>query len=125
MTRSISSKEIVRATQTIDAEGQILGRLATQVAALLMGKGKVKNVPYLDMGDIVVVKNAAKIKVTGNKMEQELYYKVTRRPGHLKSQTMRQVMSHNPKRVVEDAVWGMLPKTKLGKRMITRLKVQP
>lgn len=124
-TRSISSKEIVRLKHELDAQGEILGRLATKVAGLLMGKGKVSKVPYLDQGDFVTIKNASKVAFTGtSKGTQKLYYVSTRRQGHLRSRTLDQMLKRDPKKVIESAVKGMLPKTKQGARMITRLKVE-
>jgi large subunit ribosomal protein L13 len=124
-TRSISSKEIAREKHTIDASGQILGRLATSVARLLMGKDKVNDVSYLDMGDFVTITNASKVVVTGKKVDQKVYYMPTRRQGKLRFRTYRQQMDKDPRKIIEHAVKGMLPKNKLGKRMITRLEVKP
>ena len=124
-TRSVSSKEIVREKHELDAEDEILGRFSTKVARLLMGKDKVSNVPYLDQGDFVTVKNASKVVVTGKKAEQKKYYIPTQRQGKLRFRTYKQQMQKNPKRIVEIAVKGMLPKTKLGARMIARLTVKP
>jgi len=123
-TRSISSKEIKREKHELNAEGEILGRLATRAARLLMGKDKVSNVPYLDQGDFVIINNASKVLVTGKKQEQKKYYIPTQRQGKLRFRTYNQQMQKDPRRIIERAVWGMLPKTKQGRRMITRLKVE-
>ena len=123
-TRAVSSKEIVREKHELDAEGEILGRFSTKIARLLMGKDKVSNVPYLDQGDFVRVLNASKVVVTGKKAEQKKYYIPTRRQGKLRFRTYEQQMQRDPKRIIRIAVKGMLPKTKLGARMIARLKVE-
>lgn len=122
-TASLSAKQIQRQTHTIDANGKVLGRLSTEIARLLMGKQKSEFVNYLDMGDFVVVTNAAKIKVTGKKMEQKVYTRHSGYPGGLKQETLGKMMDKKTEKVIEHAVKGMLPKNKLGSRMIRRLKV--
>ncbi|MFH1896237.1 MAG: 50S ribosomal protein L13 [bacterium] len=124
-TRAVSSKEIQRERHELDAQGEILGRLATKAARLLMGKDKTSNVPYLDQGDFVKIVNASCVVVTGRKEEQKRYYIPTQRQGKLRFRTYKQQMQRDPKKIIESAVKGMLPKTKLGARMITRLEIKP
>lgn len=124
-TNVLSAKNIKREWHLIDARDKILGRLATEVATILMGKNKVNFVPYLDNGDFVVVTNAAKVKVTGNKMKDKKYIRHSGYPGGLKVETYDQVLAKNPGKVIEHAVKGMLPGTKLGRIMIKKLKVFP
>lgn len=122
-TNRLSAKDIRRKWHIIDAQGKILGRLATDVAKLLMGKHKPNFVPYLDSGDYVVVKNAAKIKLSGKKLAQKMYYRHSGYPGGFKSETLSNLLSRKPEKVLEHAIKGMLPKTKLGRQMIKKLKV--
>lgn len=124
-TYSPKAKDIKREWQVVDASGKILGRLASQVASLLVGKHKPIYTPHLDTGDYVVVINAAKIKVSGKKAEQKIYYRHTGYPGGLKSPTFKEVFSSHPTRVVELAVKGMLPHNSLGRAMFRKLKVYP
>ena len=107
----------------IDAQGQVLGRLATRVATLLRGKGKPTFTPYLDEGDFVVVINAAGIKLTGNKLDQKVAYSHSLYPGGLKLVPYSRLMVENPERAIVKAVSSMLTKSKLRERMLTRLKV--
>jgi large subunit ribosomal protein L13 len=107
----------------LDAEGRALGRLATQAANLLRGKGKPIFAPHVDCGDFVIVVNAAKVKLTGNKATDKIYYRHTGYPGGIRSARAGQVMSNRPDRLVRTAVAGMLPKNRLGRRLITKLKV--
>lgn len=118
-----SKKTIDRQWHVIDAEGQVLGRLATRVATLLMGKHKPGYTPFLDVGDHVVVINAEKIVLTGNKMNDKMYYRHTGYPGGIKEARARRVIRENPTRIIESAVHGMVPKTKLGRQMLTKLRV--
>ena len=113
---------IQRDTHTIDATNKVLGRLATQVALLLRGKHKPDFVLNQDVGDFVVIKNPDKIKVTGKKMEQKKYYRHSGYIGHLKEIPLKKVFEKNPGEVIKRAVWGMLPKNKLRKEQIKRLK---
>ncbi len=106
----------------VDAEGKILGRLATEVALLLRGKGKVDFAPHIDGGDFVVVVNIDKIKVSGNKEEKKIYYHHTGYPGGIKEISYGKLFEKNPSAVLRKAVWGMLPKNKLRAHMIKRLK---
>lgn len=107
----------------VDAEGQTLGRLATQIATVLRGKHKPTFSPSVDCGDYVVVLNADKFKVTGNRLDQKTYYKHSGYPGGLSEITLRDQMIKFPTRPIELAVKGMLPKNKLGRRMFKKLKV--
>ena len=107
----------------IDASGKILGKLATQVAGLLMGKHKPIFSRNLDTGDFVVVINADKVRVTGNKAKQKLYYRHSGYPGGFKSISLEKMMQTNPTRVIEHAVKGMLPHTRLGASMMKKLRV--
>jgi len=122
-TYSAKASEIERQWHIIDASDKILGRLATQVARLLMGKHKPIFSRHLDMGDFVVVINADKIRVTGNKAKQKLYYRHSGYPGGLKSISLEKMMQTNPTRVIEHAVKGMLPHNRLSASMMKRLKV--
>jgi len=107
----------------IDANGQVLGRVATQAARLLQGKHKPSWAPYLDRGDHVVIVNAAKVKLTGRKEDQKIYRQHSGYEGGLREVRARLVRQRHPERLVEDAVHGMLPKTKLGAAMYRKLKV--
>ena len=122
-TYSPSATEIKREWQVVDASGQVLGRLASQVAKLLMGKHKSIYTPHLDTGDYVLVLNAAKVEVSGKKANQKIYYRHSGYPGGLKEITFRELFSKYPTRVVEAAVKGMLPKSRLGRAMFKKLKV--
>ena len=112
-----------RQWHVLDADGQILGRLATRVATLLRGKHKAVFTPHLDAGDGVIVINAAKIRVTGRKAERETVYRHSGYPGGLRADRLGDLLRTKPERVISDAVRGMLPKTSLGDRMIRRLRV--
>lgn len=107
----------------VDAQGQTLGRLASRVAMVLRGKHKATFAPHADMGDYVVIINADKIHVTGRRMDQKVYYRHTGYPGGIKSMTLREMLKRHPERVLEIAVRGMLPKNRLGRQMIKKLKV--
>jgi large subunit ribosomal protein L13 len=107
----------------IDAEGQVLGRLATRTARLLQGKHKPIYTPFIDTGDFVVVVNAAKVKLTGRKEDQKIYRQHSGYEGGLRERRARLVRQRTPERLVEDAVHGMLPKTKMGAAMYRKLKV--
>lgn len=114
--------EVERSWFVVDAEGQTLGRLATRVAAVLRGKHKPIYSPSVDCGDYVIVINAEKIKVTGNKLDQKIYYRHSGYPGGLTEITLRRQLELYPHRVIESAVRGMLPKNKLGRKMFKKLK---
>jgi large subunit ribosomal protein L13 len=107
----------------VDATGKTLGRLATEVARILRGKHKPTFSPGLDVGDHVIVVNAAKIHVTGRKLDQKMYYRHSGYPGGLREITLRDQLAKNPVRVIEHAVRGMLPKNSLGRKMYKKLKV--
>ncbi|GAB3819833.1 50S ribosomal protein L13 [Tessaracoccus terricola] len=115
--------EIARNWHVIDAEDVILGRLATQVATLLRGKHKPTYAPHVDGGDFVVVVNASKIALSGNKRDASLRYRHTGTPGGLKSVSIGDLLAKDPRKAVEKAVWGMLPKNKLSRQLIGKLKV--
>ncbi len=122
-TYSVKASEIQRNWHCVDATDQVLGKLATQVAQLLMGKHKPMFSKHMDTGDNVVVINAAKIKVTGNKMKDKLYYRHSGYPGGMKSIALGKLMETNPERVIEYAVKGMVPHNKLGAQMMKKLRV--
>ena len=122
-TFALKKEEVQRQWYVIDASDKVLGRLATKVADRIRGKDKPTFTPHTDGGDYVIVINAENIKVTGNKFNDKKYYKHSLYPGGLKTKTFREVMEKNPERIIEDAVKGMLPKNKLGKSMIKKLKV--
>jgi large subunit ribosomal protein L13 len=122
-TYSTKAKDVERQWHVIDASGKILGKLATQVANLLMGKHKPTFVPYLDTGDFVIVLNATKIRVTGKKPKQKTYYRHSGYPGGIKAETYEEMMATHPTRVIEHAVKGMLPHNRLGRAMFKKLKV--
>ena len=109
----------------VDAEGQTVGRIATQIASLLRGKHKPDFTPNQLCGDFVVVVNADKVIFTGKKMDQKVYTRYSGYQGGLKVTNARTVLNRHPERIIEHAVWGMLPKTRLGRKMIRRLKVYP
>jgi large subunit ribosomal protein L13 len=122
-TYSPKAKEITRAWYVIDADGAVLGRLASEVAKILRGKHKPTYAPHLDTGDHVVVVNAAKIRLTGGKELKKVYYRHSGYPGGIKEVSFERMMADRPERVVEKAVKGMLPKTRLGRQMGGKLRV--
>ena len=122
-TYSVKAADIERQWHVIDASDKVLGRLATQIASLLMGKHKPTFCRHLDTGDFVVVINAEKVRVTGNKVKQKLYYRHSGYPGGLKSISLEKMMQTHPTRVMEHAVKGMLPHTRLGAKMIKKLRI--
>ena len=107
----------------VDAEGQTLGRLATRIADALRGKRKPEYTPHIDTGDFVVVINAEKIHVTGNKLEQKRYWRHSGYPGGIKSRTLAEMLDRRPEEVIRKAVKGMLPRNRLARRQLTKLKV--
>jgi large subunit ribosomal protein L13 len=115
--------EIARKWFVVDASGQALGRLASRVARILMGKENPQYTPFIDTGDHVVVINAEQIKMTGMKVEQKTYHHYTGYPGGLRSEDVKKRLVRKPELVIEQAVSRMLPKNKLGKQMFTKLKV--
>jgi len=119
----VSEKDVRHAWFVVDATGQVLGRLAAGVAKVLAGKHRPNWVPYLDTGDFVVVTNAEKIRLTGNKADDKLYHRHTGYPGGLRSVTAKDLKAKYPERLIESAIRGMLPKTKLGRKQFKKLKV--
>ncbi|TET24417.1 MAG: 50S ribosomal protein L13 [Candidatus Aminicenantes bacterium] len=115
--------EIEKKWWLINAEGKILGRLATEVAVLLRGKKKPKYVDFLDSGDFVIIINAEKVKTTGKKLEQKKYYSHSGYPGGLKEKTLKEMLEKKPEEVIRKAVKGMIPKNKLGRAVYKKLKV--
>src|SRR3954464_7648914 len=107
----------------VDAAGQTLGRLATQIADVLRGKRKPDYTPHIDVGDFVIVVNAEKIAVSGRKREQKRYYRHSGYPGGLRSRTLAEMLERRPEEVIRKAVRGMLPRTRLGRAQLTKLKV--
>lgn len=115
--------EIERKWYVVDAAGQTLGRLATRVARILSGKENARFTPFLDTGDHVIVINAAQVRVTGLRADQKVYHRYTGFPGGHRSESFRKRFDRKPEAIVEDAIVGMLPKTKLGRAMAKKLKV--
>ena len=115
--------EIERHWQLVDAEGQTLGRLATRIADTLRGKDKPQYTPHVDTGDFVVVVNAEKIAVTGKKLDDKRYYRHSGYPGGLRSRTLREQLDRRPEEVIRKAVKGMLPRNRLGRAQLRKLKV--
>jgi large subunit ribosomal protein L13 len=122
-TRFPSGNEIARKWFVVDATGQTLGRLASRVASILAGKENPQYTPFLDTGDHVIVVNAEKIRTTGMKSEQKVYRHYTGFPGGLREEEFKKLMNRRPDRVVQEAILGMLPKSKLGRAMGKKLKV--
>ena len=118
-----SAGEISRKWFVMDAEGQVLGRLAARAARILMGKHKAQYTPFLDTGDHVVVVNADKVRLTGQKLDKKIYRHHTGYPGGLVERSARQMKAARPVRMVEEAIRGMLPKTKMGRAMARKLRV--
>jgi large subunit ribosomal protein L13 len=109
----------------VDANDQTLGRLATKIASVLLGKNRPEFTPGVDIGEHVVVINASQVRVTGNKLDEKIYYHHSNYPSGLKSISLRQQLERHPDRVITAAVWGMLPHNKLGRQLIRKLKVYP
>ncbi len=122
-TYSLKKEEVQRNWFVVDVTDRVLGRVATKIADRIRGKDKPTFTPHTDGGDYVIVINAEKIKVTGSKFDNKIYYRHSLYPGGLKSQTFKELNKNNPERIIEEAVKGMLPKNKLGKSMIKKLKV--
>ena len=122
-TISAKAETVQRSWYVIDAEGQTLGRLATEVARRLRGKHKTEYTPHVDTGDYIVVVNAEKVIVTGRKASDKMYYRHTGHPGGLKEATFTQMIERSPAKVIELAVKGMLPRNPLGRAMYRKLKV--
>tara|TARA_B100000686_G_C16713971_1_gene930871 strand:+ start:471 stop:899 length:429 start_codon:yes stop_codon:yes gene_type:complete len=123
--RTFSAKpnEVQRDWYVVDAQGRTLGRLATEVARRLRGKHKPEYTPHVDTGDYIVIINAEKIRVTGNKLKDKIYYRHTGYVGNLKSESLENLLKRAPERVLELAVKGMLPRNPLGRQMFKKLKV--
>jgi large subunit ribosomal protein L13 len=122
-TFNLKAENVEHRWYVVDAEGQTLGRLATRIADTLRGKGKPEYTPHVDSGDFVVVVNAEKIAVTGNKLDDKRYYRHSGYPGGLRSRTLREQLERRPTEVIRRAVKGMLPRNRLANRQITKLKV--
>tara|TARA_B100001113_G_scaffold65054_1_gene49929 strand:+ start:193 stop:624 length:432 start_codon:yes stop_codon:yes gene_type:complete len=122
-TYSLKKEDVVREWFVLDVTDKVLGRVATKIADRIRGKDKPTFTPHTDGGDYVIVVNAEKIKVTGSKFSDKKYYTHSLYPGGLKTQTFRELHEKNPEKIIEEAVKGMLPKNKLGKSMIKKLKV--
>ncbi|MBN2550595.1 MAG: 50S ribosomal protein L13 [Anaerolineales bacterium] len=117
------ASEITQEWVLVDANDQNLGRLATQIASILLGKHKPTFTPGVEMGDFVVVINCERVRVTGNKMDEKIYYHNSLYPSGLKSISLRQQLKKHPERVIRSAVWGMLPHNKMGRQIIKNLKI--
>lgn len=122
-TYSQKKSEVQRDWYVIDASDMVLGRLATQIATLLRGKHKPTYTPSMDGGDFVIVVNAEKIRVTGSKEEQKMYYRHTGYPGGLREITYKEMKQKHPDRILRLAVRGMLPKTRMGRHLLTKLRI--
>ena len=122
-TKSYKSVNVEKNWHIVDAEDKVLGRLAVKIAAILSGKNKAQYSPNADLGDFVVVVNAEKVKVTGNKFSQKNYYHHTGYPGGLKTKSFEKMQEDSPEKIIEKAVKGMLPKNKLANQIIKKLKV--
>jgi large subunit ribosomal protein L13 len=122
-TYSVKLADIQREWHVIDAEGQTLGRLCTKIATLIRGKHKPTYTTHLDVGDYVIVVNAGKVVVTGDKENQKMYYRHSNYPGGLKSMNYAEMMKKHPSRIIEHAVKGMIPHNRLGAAMMKKLKI--
>ncbi|MDB4001574.1 50S ribosomal protein L13 [Oceanospirillaceae bacterium] len=123
--KTVSTKpaDVTRDWYVVDAEGKTLGRMATEIARRLRGKHKPEFTPHVDTGDYIIVVNAEKVRVTGNKAKDKMYYRHTGYPGGLRSMSFEKMVDHAPERTIEFAVKGMLPKGPLGRAMYSKLKV--
>jgi large subunit ribosomal protein L13 len=122
-TKFPTKNAIPRQWHVLDADGKVLGKVASLAASILMGKNKPTYTPFIDAGDHVIVINAQKVALTGKKDDQKIYRHFTGYPGGLVETTAQRVRSHRPQRMIEDAIFGMLPKSKMGKQMYRKLKV--
>ena len=122
-TKSYKSLNVEKNWHLVDAEGKVLGRLAVKIASILSGKNKAQYSPNADLGDFVIVVNAEKVRVTGNKFSQKNYYHHTGYPGGLKTKSFEKMQEDSPEKIIERAVKGMLPKNKLASQIIKKLKV--
>lgn len=117
------NSDVTRKWHVVDADGMVVGRLASRVASILRGKTKPVYTPHVDTGDFVIVLNAEKVRFTGNKLDQKKYFHHSGYPGGLKMKTAKDIMNKNPERIIMSAVRGMLPKNVLGKQQLRKLKV--
>jgi large subunit ribosomal protein L13 len=115
--------DVVKKWHVIDADGMVVGRLASQVAKILRGKNKPIFTPHVDTGDFVIIINASKVRFTGNKLEQKAYYHHSGYPGGIKKKIAKDIMKNTPERIIFSAVRGMLPKNRLGRQQLSKLKV--
>ena len=122
-TQYAKKEDVEHKWYVVDADDQVLGRMATRIATYLRGKHKPVFTPSVDTGDFVIVVNAEKVKLTGRKLDGKIYYWHTGYPGGIKSETARERMEKKPEEIIRDAVWGMLPKNRLGRAMFRKLKV--
>ncbi|GBE15711.1 50S ribosomal protein L13 [bacterium BMS3Abin14] len=122
-TFSAKKEEVQRRWVVVDAEDAVLGRLASQVASIIRGKNKPIFTPHVDTGDFVIVVNAEKVRLTGNKLDQKFYYRHSGYPGGIKGVSARDLLQKKPEMLVRNAVRGMLPKNRLGRQMIGKLKI--
>ncbi len=122
-TTVLKPDEVEKGWVLIDAEGKILGKMATEIAAILRGKTKPTYAPHMDVGDFVVVVNAEKVELTGRKWSQKMYYHHSGYPGGIKSISAEKLRQKRPEDIIRKAVWGMLPKNRLGRKLIKKLKV--
>jgi large subunit ribosomal protein L13 len=122
-TYSAKKEDLKQEWFLVDAQDRILGRFATQIANILRGKNKPVFTPYADAGDFVIVTNAEKIRLTGKKLENKCYYRHTGYPGGLKTSTAQEILTKKPEQLIELAVKGMLPKNRLGRKLIKKLKI--
>ena len=122
-TYTLKKGDIERQWWLFDADGKVLGRLATEIAVILRGKKNPRFVPHMDSGDFVVVINAEKIRVTGRKTDDKVYHSHSLYPGGLKTETLKHLLEKKPEEVIRRAVWGMIPKNKLGRAVYKKLKV--
>ena len=122
-TRFAKKTDIEYKWYLVDAKDAVLGRLAVKIAVCLRGKNKAIFTPNVDTGDFVVVVNAGKVRTTGKKLDDKIYYHHSGYPGGIKAKTLRERLSKEPQKVISDAVWGMLPKNRLGRAMLKKLKV--
>ena len=122
-TTHVKKEDVDKSWVLIDADGKVLGRLATEIAKILRGKNKVIFSPHVDTGDFVIIINADKIRLTGNKLDQKAYYRHSGYPGGLKKEVAKDIMKNTPERLIISAVKGMLPKNKLGRQQLSKLKV--
>ena len=124
-TFSAKEKDVVKKWYVVDADGKVLGRLATRIATVLTGKHKPIYTPHVDTGDFVIVLNATKVKLTGKKPQEKRYWRYSGYPGGLHSRSFGEVLKAKPERIIREAVFGMLPKNKLAKVRMRKLKVYP